>query len=75
MDNEKMSIGKARAIFDDIYRPGLTDAERMEAIRIVLDMETHNSITKASMLRVMRLLWQIANTKGGSDDRDNGRRQ
>ena len=42
-----MNIGKAVAIFRDIFRPGLTDIERGEAIKKVLDMETHNGITKA----------------------------
>ena len=30
---EKMNIGKAVAIFRDIFRPGLTDIERGEAIK------------------------------------------
>ena len=54
-----MNIGKAVAIFRDIFRPGLTDIERGEAIKKVLDMETHNSITKAEMLQVIRYLWNM----------------
>lgn len=56
---EKMNIGKAVAIFRDIFRPGLTDIERGEAIKKVLDMETHNGITKAEMLQVIRYLWNM----------------
>ena len=54
-----MELGKARAIFDDINRPGLTDIERGEAIKVVMEMETHNSVTKAAMLGVIRYLWNM----------------
>ena len=54
-----MNNGKATAIFNDIYRPGLTDNERGEAIKDVLDMETHNGITKESMLDVIKYLWHM----------------
>ena len=54
-----MNTGKATAIFNDIMRPGLTDIERGEAIKTVLNMETHNSVTKAAMLQVIRFLWSM----------------
>ena len=54
-----MELGKARAIFDDINRPGLTDIERGKAIKVVMEMETHNSVTKAAMLGVIRYLWNM----------------
>lgn len=59
MEREGMSLGRARAIFDDINRPGLTDIERGEAIKVVMEMETHNSVTKAAMLEVIRYLWNM----------------
>ena len=59
MEREGMSLGRARAIFDDINRPGLTDIERGEAIKAVMEMETHNSVTKAAMLEVIRYLWNM----------------
>ncbi len=59
MEREGMSLGRARAIFDDINRPGLTDIERGEAIKAVMEMETHNSVTKAAMLGVIRYLWNM----------------
>ena len=59
MEREGMSLGRARAIFDDINRPGLTDIERGEAIKVVMEMETHNSVTKAAMLGVIRCLWNM----------------
>ena len=55
-----MNHGKAMAIFNDITRPGLTDLERGEAIKVALDMETHNSITKAAMIEVIRYLWDLS---------------
>lgn len=62
-----MKLGKARAIFDDINRPGLTDIERGEAIKIVMDMETHNSVTKAAMFQVIRCLWNMVFTEGDDE--------
>ncbi len=59
MEREGMSLGRARAIFNDINRPGLTDIERGEAIKVVMEMETHNSVTKAAMLEVIRYLWNM----------------
>lgn len=63
-----MNNGKAYAIFKDITRPGLTDIERGEAIRAVMNMETHNGITKADMLTVIRYLWNMCFTEDGADD-------
>ena len=64
MEREGMSLGRARAIFNDINRPGLTDIERGEAIKVVMEMETHNSVTKAAMLQVIRCLWNMVFTEG-----------
>ena len=52
-----MNIGRARAIFDNIWNATESVEEKALAIRMVLDMETHNSVTKASMLNVMDWLW------------------
>ncbi len=54
-----MNNGKACAIFKDITIPGLTDIERGVAIKTVLNMETHNGITKNEMLEVIRFLWNM----------------
>ena len=54
-----MNVGLACAIFKDIMRPGLTDEERGMAIKTVMEMETHNSITKQDMLEVIRYLWNM----------------
>ena len=55
-----MNKGTARAIFEDIENaPESIDLKAM-AIYIVMNMETHNSVTKDSMLRVIRWLWNQA---------------
>ena len=55
-----MNIGKARAIFDNIENASESIEEKGEAIHIVMNMETHNSVTKDSMLKVIRWLWNRA---------------
>lgn len=52
-----MTLGRARAIFDNIENASESIEEKYWAIRLVLDMETHNSVTKASMLKVMNWMW------------------
>lgn len=52
-----MNLGKARGIFDTIEDDKYTMEEKGAAIRIVIDMETHNSITKDQMLKVMDWMW------------------
>ena len=51
---EKMRLGKATAVFRSINDQEWTDYERLEAIDIVLDMPTHNGITKDEILNVCR---------------------
>ena len=52
-----MNLGRAIAIFENIKN----DVDSLEAkgfaIRKVLDMETHNSIKKQSMLNVIDWMW------------------
>lgn len=48
-----MNIGKAAGIFKNIDNAAVTDAEKIEAINVVLAMETHNSITKADFMRAL----------------------
>ena len=52
-----MNIGNARLIFDNINSSEYDDVEKALAIYRVMCMETHNSVTKASMLKVIRWLW------------------
>lgn len=52
-----MNIGTARAIFDSIENEGISVEEKGLAVRMILDMETHNSVRKSDMLKVMDWLW------------------
>ena len=55
-----MNIGKACAIFYRIDSDVFTDEEKGTAIMQVCQMETHNGITKAAMLRVIWWLLELA---------------
>ena len=52
-----MNIGRAWAIFKKIDSDEYTDEEKGFAIRMVMDMETINSITKEDMRTVTKWLW------------------
>ena len=55
-----MKFGKAYAIFANIDSPDYTDGEKGAAILQILKMETHNGVTKAAMLKVIRYLLNLA---------------
>lgn len=55
-----MRIGKACAIFSKIDSEQYTDNEKGTAIKMVLDMATHNGITKDSMLKVINYLFYLS---------------
>jgi hypothetical protein len=58
-----MNIGKARALFEQVASGeyhGSTVGEYLEAVKIVLDMETHNSISKKMIISVCKWLVKIA---------------
>ena len=55
-----MKFGKAYAIFANIDSPDYTDEEKGAAILAILEMETHNSVTKAAMLKVIDYLLHLA---------------
>lgn len=52
-----MNIGKARTVFENINSDKYSETEKAIAIYRVMHMETHNSVTKDSMLKVIRWLW------------------
>lgn len=52
-----MRIGKARAIWEDIESDQWDRETKAIAIYQVLSMETHNSVTKKSCLKVIAWLW------------------
>lgn len=53
-----MNIGMARAIFDNLNNCNQPMEVKGLAIRKVIDMETHNSITKCQMLKAMNWMWE-----------------
>ena len=65
-----MDIGKAMAIFEDINNSEYSECDKALAIYRVMHMETHNAATKASMLEVIRWLWdrQFELVEGADDD-------
>lgn len=54
-----MNHGLACAIFRNIHKSVWTDEDKGMAIKTVLEMETHNSISKADMLKVIKYLWDM----------------
>ena len=55
-----MNIGKACAIFEQIESERYTDEEKLLAIREVIEMPTHNGVTKDTILNAFRWLWNYA---------------
>lgn len=51
-----MNIGKATAIFKDIHNEETEVEDKITAIQEVIDMATHNGITKKEMVEVIRWL-------------------
>ena len=49
--------GRVMHIWLNIDSPFFTDEEKGEAIRHVLDLETHNGIKKADILKACEYLW------------------
>ena len=52
-----MNIGTARAIFNNLHDCKNQIEAKGLAIRKVIDMETHNSVTKNQMLKAMDWMW------------------
>lgn len=52
-----MNIGKATSIFKNITSDKFTVTEKIQAIREVLNMPTHNSISKEQILFALDWLW------------------
>lgn len=58
-----MSKGMAVAIFKDIYTQVATEEEKMESIKMVLSMGTHNGIRKQDFINVLRYLMGCTENK------------
>lgn len=52
-----MNIGKAMAVFLQIDSNKFSDEEKTEAIFLVMNMATHNSIKKDNMIAALKWLW------------------
>ena len=69
-----MRYAKALAIFDDLDNPQISDNEKGKAIYIVMNLATHNGITKAQLLRAIKYLFWLCfepdeiDEKKGSDE-------
>lgn len=60
MQKYGMNIGKACAVFEQIESDKYSDDEKLRAIWAVLDMPTHNGITKNEILTAFRWLFNYA---------------
>ena len=49
----EMNSGEAVTIFTNIHNSERTSDEKKQAIKIVVDMETHNGITKQEILNAL----------------------
>ena len=52
-----MKFCQAYKIMDNIDSEEYTEDEKAMAIRVILDMETHNGVTKPVLLYAMNWLW------------------
>ncbi|WP_418613936.1 hypothetical protein [[Ruminococcus] torques] len=52
-----MNIGLACAIFQNINSEKYTENEKLEAIKKVLEMPTHNGTTKGEIISTFRWFW------------------
>lgn len=52
-----MNKRRAYEIFYNINSEDYTTEEKALAVRVIAGMETHNSVTKAAMLKVIWWLW------------------
>lgn len=50
-------LAKAIAIVKDISSDKFTDEEKAEAIYLVMNMATHNFVTKTDFINVVKWLW------------------
>lgn len=54
-----MNLGTAVAIFQNIYLSEATKEEKISAIKTVVEMETHNGITKQEILNALEWICNI----------------
>jgi len=52
-----MSLRTSCAIFENINNESISEEDKAYAIRDVMEMATHDSIQKTSMIEVIKYLW------------------
>ena len=55
-----MTIGEMRRIINSLDDEGISLEQKGHAIHRMLDMETHNGITKDTMLHIIAFLWDLS---------------
>lgn len=55
-----MNIGKACAIFERIDNEKYTEQEKLNAVKLVIEMPTHNGVTKDKILNAFRWFFNWA---------------
>lgn len=55
-----IDVGKANAVFKQIESDEYSEDEKLRSILVVLDMPTHNGITKDTILKAFRWLFEYA---------------
>jgi hypothetical protein len=55
-----VNIGKAVAICMNLDSDKFTDEDKIVAIYEVMNMPTHNGVTKAAMLEMVKWLWHYS---------------
>ena len=63
-----MNCGKACAIFEQLESDKYSENEKLTAIKEVLDMPTHNGITKDKILGAFRWLYELAVEELGPEE-------
>lgn len=56
---KKMSMGKAINIVLSLNETEANDEDKLEAIKVITKMATHNSITKAALLNAVKFLLDL----------------
>lgn len=65
----RMTTGDAYIIFQNIDNDTISVEEKAAAIREIVGLETHNGVTKAMMLKVIRWLLELSfDIQEGDDD-------
>lgn len=65
-----MNLKKAILIFENIENPAFSKMEKTEAIAEVLELPTHNSISKAAIIKAFKWLFEEVTTEFDVEEAD-----